>query len=150
MEKLNLPEYEFRYRKNSDQKSEIFDEIRKRFVALTPEEWVRQNFIKYLTSEKGYPASLIYVEMSLKVNKMLKRCDIVLFDKAGNPKVIVECKSAETLIKQEIFDQAARYNITLKVDYLIITNGISHLCSKIDHQNNKTSFLRSVPHYSEL
>lgn len=150
MEKLNLPEYEFRYRKNSDQKSEIFDEIRKRFVALTPEEWVRQNFIKYLTSEKGYPASLIYVEMSLKVNKMLKRCDIVVYNMDGKPTAIVECKSAETLIKQEIFDQAARYNITLKVNYLIITNGISHLCAKIDHQYNKTSFLRSVPFFSEL
>lgn len=150
MQKLNLPEFDFRYRKNESGKSEIFDEIRKRFVALTPEEWVRQNFVKYLTSEKVFPASLIAIEAGLKVNKMLKRTDVVVYDRSGKAKVIVECKSPETLVKQEVFDQAARYNITLQVEYLIVTNGLNHFCAKLDNLNNRYSFLPEIPVFDLL
>ena len=149
MEKLNLPEYTFRIA-TVDGKTQIFDGIRKKYVTLTDEEWVRQNFIMYLISEKNYPASLISIEKSLQVNRMEKRADIVVYGKDLKPKVIVECKAPSVAISQEVFDQVARYNIPLKVDYLIVTNGLIHYCCKIDFNKNEYTFINEVPDFTEI
>ena len=146
MHQLNLPSYHFKL-KEINGKKYIFDQNRKKFVALTPEEWVRQHFIKYLVQEKKYPRSLIGVEFSLKVNKMDRRGDIVVFNKKGQPYLIVECKAPHVEITQSVFDQIARYNIPLKVDYLVVTNGLKHYCCYIDHKIGKYSFLEDIPDY---
>lgn len=128
----------------------IFDIIRKKYVALTKEEWVRQHFIHYMIQEKGFPLSLISVERGLKLLKMQKRYDIVIFNNKGEPKLIVECKSPEISLSQDAFDQAARYNMGLKVDYMIISNGIDHYCCKINYENDDYTFLDDIPKYSEI
>ena len=150
MKALNLPQYNFRLRKNTDGKTEIFDAIRKRFYVLTPEEWVRQNFIQYLIQEKEFPASLMSIEKGLKLNGMQKRTDIVQYNKSGNPVLIVECKAPEIKLTQDTFDQAARYNLTLHVDYLIITNGLEHYACKMNYQEHKIQFLKAIPNFKEL
>ena len=150
MKALNLPKYDFRLRKNADDKTEIFDAIRKRFYVLTPEEWVRQNFIQYLISEKQFPASLMAIEKGLKLNGMQKRTDIVQYNTSGNPVVIVECKAPEIKLSQDTFDQAARYNMTLQVDYLIITNGLEHYACKMNYSENKIQFLEEIPTFKQL
>lgn len=149
MTKLNLPEYQHNTR-ISKGKTEIFDPIRKKFVALTPEEWVRQNFLRYLSEEKGYPLSLIAVEKGLKVNNMARRTDIVLYNASGKARMIVECKAPEVKIKQETFEQAARYNISLNVEYLTITNGLNHYCCRIDKDDNSIGFLKEIPDYKSI
>lgn len=149
MQTLNLPSYQFRIRSSGD-KTEIFDDIRKKFVALTPEEWVRQNFIAYLQNEKDYPISLIAVEMSLKLNKMHKRSDIVVYNTSGKAILLVECKAPSVKIKQDVFDQIARYNMTLKVKYLIVTNGLEHYCCRIDHENMNYQFFNDIPDYNDI
>ncbi len=150
MKALNLPTYKFRLRKNADDKIEIFDGIRKRFYVLTPEEWVRQNFIQYLIQEKQYPASLMAIEKGLKLNGMQKRTDIVQYNKSGKAVLIVECKAPEVKLSQDTFDQAARYNLTLHVDFLIITNGLEHYACKMDYTNNKILFLKEIPTFKEI
>ena len=122
MQLLNLPAYQYKI-KTDGQRKQIFDRIRKKYVALTPEEWVRQHFINFLIEQKKYPESLMMVEMKLKYNRQQKRGDIVIYNNLGKPCVIVECKSPEIKITQDVFDQAARYNMTLKVEYLLVTNG---------------------------
>ncbi len=149
MQQLNLPIYRQKTKIDGDKKL-IFDIIRKKYVALTPEEWVRQNFIHYLINERNYPASLIAVEMTLKVNTVTKRCDIALFDNTGNPIVIVECKATDVKINQKTFEQIANYNIKLRVDYLIVTNGIDHYCCKIDYESNSFRFLKDIPYYKKI
>jgi type I site-specific restriction endonuclease len=149
VKKLNLPEYDFRIRER-DSKKQIFDEIRKRFVALTPEEWVRQNFLKYLLIEKNYPQSLISVEGKLKLFKRKKRTDIVVYDKQGKPLLIVECKAPNVVIDQNVFDQIVRYNMALQVKYLLLTNGISHYSCTIDYSHQAYHFLKEIPDYLEL
>ncbi len=150
MRRLNLPEYQFRLRKNGEGKTEIFDAIRKRFYVLTPEEWVRQNFIKYLIQEKHFPASLMAIEKGLKLNGMKKRTDIVQYNTTGSPILIVECKAPEIKLSQDTFDQAARYNLTLKVDYLIITNGLEHFACKMNYAENRIHFLKEIPQFESL
>ena len=149
MHKLNLPKYDFKI-KEIESKKYIFDLNRKKYVPLTPEEWVRQNFIQYLVQEKKYPQSLIGVEYCLKVNKMDRRGDIVVYNKLGKPYLIVECKAPQVVIKQAVFDQIANYNIPLKVKYLIVTNGMTHYCCEIDFENRKYSFLEEVPEFKKL
>ncbi|MCK4662185.1 MAG: type I restriction enzyme HsdR N-terminal domain-containing protein [Bacteroidales bacterium] len=149
MEKLNLPTYFFKI-KSINQKKYIFDTIRKKYILLTPEEWVRQNFIQYLINEKKFPASLISVEMNLNINKQKQRSDIVLFDNNGKAIVIVECKAAIIKINQKVFDQVARYNIPLKVNYLIVTNGLNHYCCIIDYKTNSYKFLKEIPDYKDI
>lgn len=146
---LNLPEYNFKFQ-DAEGKKLIYDEIRKIYVTLTPEEWVRQHFIRFLVDIKKYPATLIRVEMSLKVLSMSKRADIVLYNNLGKPILIVECKAPTIRINQQAFDQAAAYNIKLKVNYLIITNGIDHYCCKIDFINESYEFLKDIPDYNSL
>jgi len=150
MRKLNLPEYSFRLRKNAAEKTEIFDAIRKRFYILTPEEWVRQNFINYLIHIKNFPASLMSIEKGLKLNGMHKRTDIVQYNKSGKPILIVECKAPDIKLNQDTFDQAARYNLTLQVDYLIITNGLEHYACKMDYAKKRIQFLTDIPNFEDL
>lgn len=146
---LNLPSYSFRVKEQNSHRL-IFDEFRKRWVKLTPEEWVRQNFARYLTEIKHFPASLLSVERSLRINQHDFRTDIVLFSKTGQPLVVVECKAPEVKISQQVFDQIARYNLALRVDYLVVTNGMMHYCCHFDQQNMTYSFLPEIPDYLDL
>lgn len=146
---LNLPQYSFRIREKLGKKL-IFDGFRRRWVALTPEEWVRQNFVRYLIEEKHFPASLVAVERSLRMNQRDFRTDVVVFSKSGNPLVVVECKAPEVKISQLVFDQIARYNLDLRVSYLIVTNGLTHYCCKFDQQQLSYTFLPEIPDYLNL
>ena len=146
MQLLNLPKYPLKLKKEGN-KTFIFDPIRKKYLALNPEEWVRQNFIQFLIKEKGYPASLMAVEMSIDVLKTKKRCDIVLFNNQGKAHIIVECKAPSIKISQDTFDQIARYNMALKTNLLIVTNGLNHYTCILDHKNKGYQFLKEIPKY---
>ena len=148
MQKLNFPEYQFRF-KSSENKVSIFDQIRKKFIILTPEEWVRQHTIHFLIKQKEYPESLINVEKLIKINDLKKRYDIVIFNPDGSIYLIVECKSPDVKISQEVFDQIARYNLTLQAEYLMITNGMSHYYCQMDYNHKKYTFLRDIPDYKK-
>jgi type I site-specific restriction endonuclease len=149
MQKLNLPEYKFRFRVR-DNKTEIFDEIRKKYLVLNPEEWVRQNLIKYFINVKNIPLGLISIEKTLKVNKLHKRTDIVVYDKKGKAVMIVECKAPSVKIGQKVFEQAALYNMGLKVPFLMVSNGQTHFCCEIDHEKKQYSFLNDIPNFETL
>ena len=144
MKALNLPAYQFKLKQLGD-RTQIFDKIRKKYVALTPEEWVRQNFLQYLIQEKKFPALLISVEAGLKYNQLQKRMDVLIYDKQGNPYLMVECKAPEVKITQDVFDQIARYNLVFKVKYLVVTNGIHHFCCFMDYEKNTYHYLEQVP-----
>ena len=146
MQKLNFPEYNFRF-KNKENKALIFDVIRKKFIVLKPEEWVRQHCLKLLIEDKKYPKALINVEKSLKINNLTKRYDIVIYDSDGSIYLIVECKSPKIKISQDAFDQIARYNLTLKASYLMVTNGLNHYYCNIDLKNESYNFLKEIPSY---
>ncbi|RLD43276.1 MAG: restriction endonuclease subunit R [Bacteroidetes bacterium] len=150
MEKLNLPEFKYRTRVNSKDKTEIFDIIRKKYIVLTPEENVRQNFIHYLLKFKAFPASLMAVEKGLKVNTKIKRTDIVQYNTDGKAILIVECKAPHIKINENTFAQAAMYNMEMKVDYLIMTNGLNHYCGKIDYTKQSMEYLPEIPNFKEL
>ena len=141
---LNLPKYDFKV-KSEGGKKQIFDSVRKQFVALTPEEWVRQHFIQFLHQEKGFPLSLMGVEFPLQYNSMNKRADIICFQKEGKPMMLVECKSANVSISQKVFDQIARYNFDLRVQYLVVTNGLQHFCCEMNYKENSYRFLQEIP-----
>lgn len=128
----------------------IFDQIRKKYLFLTPEEWVRQNFVNYLVHHKGYPQSLMENEAQIKLNDMSRRCDTVIYNNNLRPLVIVEYKRPTVKIDQQVFDQIVRYNIVLRVDYLIVSNGLSHFCCKMDYANNTYSFQKEIPEYKAL
>ncbi len=147
MQKLNFPTYSFRF-KNSENKVSIFDEIRKKFVILQPEEWVRQHCVHYLMTEKKYPKSLINVEKELIINDLKKRYDIVVFNPDGSIHLIVECKSAKVNINQDTFDQIARYNLSVNATFLMVTNGINHYYCQMDFENEAYSFLKDIPNYN--
>jgi hypothetical protein len=146
MQALNFPEYQFRI-KNSENKLLIFDELRKKFVILQPEEWVRQHVSHYLRYEKKYPASLMNVEKQIKINDMVKRYDLVVFNKDGSVHLVVECKAPEIVITQDTFDQIARYNLNLHASYLMVTNGLNSFYCQLDYQNEKYIFLKDIPSY---
>lgn len=146
MQQLNFPLYTFRF-KNSENKVSIFDEIRNKFILLTPEEWVRQNVVQYILLEKKYPKSLINVEKSLKVNGLTKRYDIVVFNPDGSLFLLIECKAPEIKTSQNTFDQIARYNMTLKSKYLMVTNGLNHYFCQMDFEKEKYVFLKELPDY---
>ena len=128
----------------------VLDVYRKRFVKLTPAEEVRQRFARYLLEEKGFPASLLMTEYSLKLNKLSRRCDILVHKPAGHPAVLVECKAPEVAINQATFDQVARYNMAFNLSYLMITNGLKHYCCKIDFETQEVNFLDHIPSYEEI
>ena len=146
MQQLNFPSYTFRF-KNSENKVSIFDEIRKKFIILTPEEWVRQHVIRFFLEEKKYPKSLINVEKILKVNDLRKRYDVVVFNPDGSIYILVECKAPEIKTAQATFDQIARYNMTLKAQFLMVTNGHNHYFCQMDFENEKYLFLKELPDY---
>lgn len=149
MTALNLPSYNFTF-KSSENKRLIFDQLRKKYVVLTPEEWVRQHFVQYLLSEKKYPTSLVAIEKELRMNNLKKRTDILIFNKQGNPHIIVECKAPSVPITQATFDQIARYNLKLHASFLIVTNGLQHFYCQMDHKNQKYIFLKDIPSYDTL
>lgn len=148
MLKLNFPTYSFRF-KNSENKVSIFDAIRKKFVILQPEEWVRQHCVSYLIIEKNYPKSLINVEKELIINDLKKRYDIVVFNPDGSIHLIVECKAPKIAIKQSTFDQVARYNLALNATYLMVTNGLNHYYCQMDFDAEKYHFLKDIPDYKK-
>lgn len=148
--KLNLPHYQFNIKKNDKGALVIFDHLRQRFIMLTPEEWVRQNFVRFLIEEKQFPTALMGNEVSLLQNGIKRRCDTLVADIEGNPFVIVEYKAPSIPITQSVFDQIVRYNMVMKAKCLIVSNGLQHYCCKIDYENNSYSFLRDIPNYSEI
>jgi hypothetical protein len=149
MKKLNFPTYSFRF-KNSENKVAIFDEIRKKFILLTPEEWVRQHTLHYLLQDNKYPKSYINVEKLIKINTLNKRYDIVVFQPNGSIFLLIECKAPEVAITQKTFDQIARYNLALKAKYLMVTNGLNHYFCQMDFENEKYIFLSELPQYENL
>jgi hypothetical protein len=128
----------------------IFDSLRKKFVRLTPEEWVRQNFVRFLVTEKKYSESLIAVEAGVKVNSNPQRADLIVYDRQAKPILVAEFKAPEVKISQATFDQIARYNMQLKVKYLIVSNGMEHYCCSINYIENSYSFLQGIPDFSEV
>tara|TARA_B100000795_G_scaffold267331_1_gene251949 strand:+ start:778 stop:1221 length:444 start_codon:yes stop_codon:yes gene_type:complete len=146
MQKLNLPTFNFKF-KSSENKTLIFDKLRKKYMVLTPEEWVRQHFIYFLIEEKKYPISLIAIEKQLTINNLKKRSDILVFNTDGKPEIIVECKAPSIKITQDAFDQIARYNLKLKANYLIVTNGLEHFYCKMDFKKETYVFLKTIPDY---
>lgn len=146
---LNLPRYDFRFEENGKHE-QIFDPVRKKYVALTPEEWVRQNFIQYMIQGLGYPKGLMQVEATVHIYNLTRRCDIVLFTRTAEPQVIVECKAPTVPISEETFEQIAVYNGVLKAQYLFVTNGLAHYCCRINYDAQTYDFLSSVPTFQEL
>lgn len=149
MSALNLPPYDVKIT-DKEGKQQIFDPLRKSYVALTPEEWVRQHFVHYLINHKGYPISLMGNEISITLNGMNRRCDTVVYDRALQPKAIIEYKASTVKITKDVFAQISRYNLVLKVDYLIVSNGIQHYCCKMNYEENSFTFLSEIPEYLKL
>ena len=145
--KLNFPPYSFRF-KSSKNKTLIFDCIRRKYVVLTPEEWVRQHTISFLINEKKYPASLITVEKQLKINTLIKRTDVMVYNSRGTPEILVECKAPSLTISQNTFDQLARYNLAANSKYLMATNGMQHYFFETNTSNETYHFLKNIPNYS--
>lgn len=147
MKELNLPYYPFKL-KSDGNRYLIMDELRKKYVVLTPEEWVRQHIVQYLINFKNYPKALISLEKGLKVNDLLKRSDVLVYDSNTEPLLLIECKAPEVKISQDVFDQAARYNSVYKVKYILITNGLEHFCAEIEHSNSSYKFLNDIPSFN--
>lgn len=146
---LNLPSFEAKI-KNLDGRNVIYDVLRRRYVALTPEEWVRQHFVHFLIEHKGYPQSLMGNEVMLKLNGMTRRCDTLLYNRDLSAKMIIEYKAPNIEINQKVFTQISNYNLVLRVDYLIVSNGIRHYCCKMNYENQNFCFLETIPDYSLL
>ena len=146
MEKLNFPMFNFPI-KSKENKNFIFDSVRKKWLILSPEEWVRQHCVQYLINHKGYPLGLIQLEKKLKVNQTEKRYDIVCFNRRGKINLLVECKRPDVKITQRTFDQISQYNYTLKSNFIMITNGLEHYFCKIDFENKKYIFLDKLPSF---
>ena len=147
--KLNFPRSTFKL-KDDQGKVYILDVSRKKYVMLTPEEWVRQNCLHYLRDDKKYPISLLAVEKGIRVNGKNLRYDIVAYNKNASPVLLVECKAPEVKIDQSTFDQIASYNLELKVPYLMVTNGLQHFCCVSDFEKKKYNFLKEVPLFTEV
>ena len=146
---LNLPPSDLKIIKR-DGKNYIFDRLRRRYVALTPEEWVRQHFVRFLLEHKGYPAALLANEVSLSLNGTAKRCDSVLYDRNAAPRMIIEYKAPHVEITQKVFSQISRYNMVLHVDYLVVSNGLHHYCCRMDYEHLSYTFLPDIPDYAAL
>ncbi len=146
MQKLNFPQYSFRF-KNNENNLSIFDAIRKKFVILQPEEWVRQHCIQFLFNEKKFPKSHINIEKKITINQLTKRYDIVVFNPDGSIHLMVECKAPNVMINQSTFDQIARYNLALNATYLMVTNGLNHYYCQMDYKEQRYQFLENLPSY---
>ncbi len=149
MLELNLPSFDINVKKIGGKLS-ILDPLRRKFVALTPEEWVRQHFVNFLLKEKGYPAALIANEVQIDLNKLKKRCDSVVYNRDLSPLMIIEYKAPDVDITQQVFDQIVRYNIVLKVKYLIVSNGLNHYCCIMDYDKQSFNYLSDIPNYTDL
>ena len=149
MKSLNLPPYDTKLRRAGEQ-SQIYDEVRRKWIAITPEEWVRQHFVHYLKNEKAVPLGLMAVEMGLHIHGLSRRADLVVYNSEGKPSLIVECKAPSINLSSETFSQAAMYNIQLRVPYLIVTNGLEHFCAQINMEEQSYRFLPEIPNYSVL
>jgi len=146
MDKLRLPVFDFKI-DNSENPPTIWDEFRKKYVVLTPEEWVRQHFLKYMQLSLGYPKTLLKVETGITYNKLKKRPDIIAYDNTGNPLAIVECKASYVKITEEVFKQVTVYNKILKAQYIMVTNGMDHFCCEQDFNSGTFRFLDKIPEY---
>jgi len=146
---LNLPAFDAKIIADGS-KNLIFDIVRQRYVSLTPEEWVRQHFVNFLINQKGYPMPLLANEIQIRLNNTSKRCDTVLYRKDLTPQMIVEYKAPEIEITQKVFDQIVRYNMVLRADYLVVSNGLQHYCCHINYTTGSYTFLKEIPQYSEL
>ena len=133
-----------------DDKRLVFDIIRKKHVALTPEEWVRQHVIHYLLGHLKYSSGLMAVETLVKVNGLSQRADIVVYDRKGKPAMIVECKAPEVKIDNSVFEQAARYDMKLGVKYLLISNGLRHYCALLNRDEGTFTLLKAIPSFEEI
>ena len=149
MNELNLPPYDVKVR-GTREKPEIFDFLRRRYVALTPEEWVRQHFTHWLVEHKGYPKGLLGNEIALKCGDKTLRCDSVLYDKDLQPRMIIEYKAPTVSLTQRVLNQISDYNLLLHVDYLVVSNGLQHICCRMDYANRRYDFLQEVPDYNAL
>lgn len=149
MSSLNLPSADLRLTLHEG-KQYVFDILRRKPIQITPEEWVRQHFVHYLINQKGYPKLRMANEVLLHLNQMQRRCDTVVYQKDLTPQVIVEYKAPSIKITQAVFDQICRYNFVLRVDYLIVSNGLNHYCCKMDYGNKSYAFLEDIPHYNDL
>ena len=149
MYELNLPKYGIKIKNDKGHQS-IFDVLRRKYVALTPEEWVRQHFVHFLIEHKGYPKALMANEIQLAIGNIKLRCDSVLYDRTLRPRMIIEYKAPTVNITQKVFDQITIYNMLLHVDYLVVSNGIKHYCCRMDYANQKYLFLEDIPDYQNL
>jgi hypothetical protein len=149
LKELNLPQYSFKI-SGKEGSEMILDPLRRKYVKLTPEEWVRQNFVQYLINEGKYPAGLLGIEVFFRLNKLKRRIDILVHDRSGQPVLIVECKAPEVKIDETVFEQIATYNFNLKLPYLIVTNGLHHYACKFDHENMKFEYLLVIPVYEDI
>ena len=149
MKELNLPAYDVKIR-GTRERPEIFDFLRHRFVALTPEEWVRQHFTHWLTSEKGYPKGLLGNEVALRCGNKTLRCDSVVYNKQTRPLMIIEYKAPAVPLTQRVFSQISAYNLLLHVDYLVVSNGLQHFCCRMDYDRQTYHFLQAIPDYELL
>lgn len=149
MTQLNLPPYEARI-KATGPHQQIFDVLRRRYVALTPEEWVRQHFVHFLMEHKHYPKGLLGNEIELRIGEKKMRCDSILYDNMLQPRMIIEYKAPEIEITQQVFNQITAYNMILRVNYLIVSNGMQHYCCRLNKELGQYEFLQDIPDYSQL
>lgn len=149
MTSLNLPPYDIKLR-GTRERPQIFDFLRRRFVALTPEEWVRQHFTHWLVGHKGYPQALLGNEIELTVGEKKLRCDSILYNKELQPRMILEYKAPSIALTQKVFNQISTYNLLLHVDYLVVSNGLQHYCCRMDYEQHTYHFLQDIPDYSDL
>ena len=146
---INLPPYEIKLREQ-DGKRQILDFLRRKYVSLTPEEWVRQHFVNYLLNYKGYPKGLLANEVELRVGEKKLRCDTLLYNKGLQPQMIIEYKAPDIELTQRVFDQITAYNFLLHVDYLVVSNGMQHYCCRMDYARHSYAFLQDIPEYAAL
>lgn len=149
MYRLNLPQYEIKITKRNV-KPYILDTLRRKYVSLTPEEWVRQHFVHFLIEHKGYPQALLANEVELRAGDKRLRCDSVLYNREAQPVMIIEYKAPTIALTQRVFDQISVYNMLLHVDYLVVSNGLQHYCCRMDYANNTYTFLTDIPDYGDL
>ena len=146
---LNLPEYPIKVKEEAGKKV-VFDEIRRQYVALTPEEWVRQHFVHFLIEHKGYSKSLMGNEVMVNLNNQKKRCDTVIYNNRLEPLMIIEYKAPDVKITQAVFNQISKYNMVLRVKYLIVSNGLQHFCCELNYETLNYQFIKEIPLFSEL
>lgn len=149
MQQLTLPPFDARIKKQHD-KTLILDMLRRKYVALTPEEWVRQHFVHYLVERLGYPQALLANEVELHIGEKRLRCDTILYNRSLQPLAIIEYKAPHIALQQKVLQQIAAYNLLLHVDYLMISNGVQHYCCQMDYEHHSYRFLDSIPSYSKI